>query len=87
MNSEMVDIETLTDEDRLYLRELVERHSQETGSAVAARLLASWSVEISRFRKVMPSDYRRVLEVMNLAASQGLDEAETMKRVMEAAHG
>jgi hypothetical protein len=25
--------------------------------------------------------------VMNLAASQGLDEAETMKRVMEAAHG
>jgi glutamate synthase (NADPH/NADH) large chain len=87
VNSEMVDIETLTDEDRQYLRELVERHSQETGSAVAARLLASWSVEISRFRKVMPSDYRRVLEVMNLAASQGLDEAETMKRVMEAAHG
>jgi glutamate synthase (NADPH/NADH) large chain len=87
VNPEMVEIESLTDDDRDRLRQLVERHAQETGSTTATRLLASWSVEISRFRKVMPIDYRRVLDVMKRATNDGLDEAETMKRVMEAANG
>ena len=54
---------------------------------MAKRLLASWSVSVSHFRKVMPLDYRRVLTVMRQAESEGLSEDETMKRVMEAAHG
>ena len=35
----------------------------------------------------MPLDYKRVLDVMAAAADDGLDEAATMQRVMEAAHG
>ena len=41
---------------------------------MAERLLASWSVKVSRFRKVMPLDYRRVLTVMKQAEAEGLDE-------------
>ena len=48
-------------------------------------MLAAWSVEVSRFRKVMPVDYKRVLTVMSTARAEGLDEAETVNRVMEAA--
>ena len=33
-----------------------------TGSTVAARLLADWAVESKMFVKVMPRDFRRVLE-------------------------
>jgi hypothetical protein len=35
----------------------------------------------------MPLDYRRVLAVMKQAETDGLDEAETLDRVMAAAHG
>ena len=44
-------------------------------------MLAGWSVEVSRFRKVMPTDYKRVLAVIRLRPRrQGLDEAETVAR-------
>jgi hypothetical protein len=39
------------------------------------------------FRKVMPRDYRRVLDVMTAAEADGLPEEETLGRVMAAAHG
>ena len=64
VNYEMVEIEQLDEDDRCYLRDIIERHFAYTDSAVAKRMLASWSVEVSRFRKVMPTDYKRVLTVM-----------------------
>ena len=44
LNREMVDIDPLDEADLEFLREVVARHHAETGSAVAARLLASWDV-------------------------------------------
>ena len=62
-NREMVDLEPLAgDEDIALVRGLLERHREYTGSTVAERLLADWPSAISRFVKVMPRDYRRVLE-------------------------
>jgi glutamate synthase (NADPH/NADH) large chain len=51
---------------------------------VAARLLEHWEIEHREFVKVMPRDYRRILEATRLAEAEGrsVDEA-----VMEAAHG
>ena len=61
-NKEMVDLEPLAeDEDIDLVRSLLERHREHTGSTVAARLLEDWQGTISRFVKVMPLDYRRVL--------------------------
>ena len=54
---------------------------------MAKRLLAAWNVEISRFRKVMPNDYKRVLAVMRESEAAGLTEDETMVKVMESSHG
>ncbi|MGA1345764.1 MAG: glutamate synthase large subunit [Ilumatobacteraceae bacterium] len=87
VNPELVDIEPLDATDRDRLREILVLHGELTGSASAKRMLASWSVEVSRFRKIMPRDYRRVLDVMAAAAADGLDEAPTLERVMEASHG
>ena len=87
VNPELVDIEALDQSDRERVRELLTRHLEFTGSATARRVLASWSVEVSRFRKIMPRDYRRVLDVMAAAAADGLDEETTLERVMEASHG
>ncbi|MEL6891039.1 MAG: glutamate synthase large subunit [Actinomycetota bacterium] len=85
VNYEMVELEELTDDDRKYLRSTIERHRELTGSAKAESILASWAVEVSKFRKVMPTDYKRVLSVMEQSKQAGLSEDETVERVMEAA--
>jgi glutamate synthase (NADPH) large chain len=87
VNADMVDIEGLDADDIEVVRDLVDRHHLYTSSVVAAALIDSWSSELAHFRKVMPKDYRRVLEVMRDAEEQGLGEDDTLARVMEAAHG
>ncbi len=73
VNTEMVDLEELDAEDRTLVRELVNRHREETGSAVAARLLADWDAAVSRFTKILPRDYKRVLLARARAIEAGLD--------------
>jgi glutamate synthase (NADPH) large chain len=73
VNQEMVGLEDLTDDDRCFLRSLVERHQAETGSAIADKLLAEWDIAIDRFTKIMPKDYKRVLEAMATAKAEGRD--------------
>ena len=84
LNREMVDLDPLDEADLEFLREVVARHRAETGSAVAARLLASWEAASSRFSKVMPKDYKRVLSAASAAEREGRDVNEA---VMAAAHG
>ena len=83
-NNEMVDLEPLGHDDRLWLRDRVHLHEQETGSEVATRLLADWTNECEQFVTVMPRDYRRVLEATERAVAEGrsVDEA-----VMEVSRG
>jgi glutamate synthase (NADPH/NADH) large chain len=84
VNTQMADLEPLTNEDADYLRELIGRHQAETGSAVAAGLLADWDAALPRFARVMPRDYKRVL----VAARQAeLDGADVSEAVMAAATG
>ena len=82
VNTEMVDLDPLDSDDTAFLREVVERHHAETGSAVAAGLLADW--DPGRFTKVMPKDYKRVLSAASQAEREGRDVNEA---VMAAAHG
>jgi glutamate synthase (NADPH) large chain len=84
VNAEMADLDPLDDEDAAFLRNLVERHHTETGSAVAAELLADWTSALGRFGKVMPKDYKRVLAAARRAERDGLDVNEA---VMAASHG
>ncbi|GAB3411463.1 glutamate synthase family protein [Flindersiella endophytica] len=84
VNPEMVDLDPLTDEDRELLHRLVTQHHEETESPVAAALLADWSSAVERFGKVMPQDYKRVLQATAKAQAEGRDVNEA---IMEAAHG
>ena len=82
VNKEMVDLDPVDTGDAAFLRDVVERHYAETGSAVAARLLADW--DPGRFTTVMPKDYKRVLSAASQAEREGRDVNEA---VMAAAHG
>ncbi|MET7996953.1 glutamate synthase large subunit [Amycolatopsis sp. NPDC005232] len=84
VNPEMVDIDPLDADDTDFLRETVEKHYNETESAVARELLADWDAAVDRFGKVMPKDYKRVLAAQVQAERDGRDVNEA---IMEAAHG
>jgi len=84
LNGEMVDLDPLDDDDVAFLREVITRHAAETGSTVAANLLATWDETVPRFSKVMPRDYKRVLAAAQAAERDGIDVNEA---IMAAAHG
>ena len=62
-NMEMVELEKVTDdEDIEELQSLIEEHGKLTGSTVANGILDDWENALNDFVKVMPTDYKRVLE-------------------------
>ena len=84
LNTEMVALETLDDDDAEFVRDMLRLHRDETDSPVANAILERWHSRVRHFKKVMPRDYKRVLEAMALAEEQGRDVEEA---VMSAAHG
>ena len=61
-NPGMVDLEPLADDDAELVEHLLTRHVELTGSTVAGGLLAAWDAARRRFVRVMPRDYKRVLQ-------------------------
>jgi glutamate synthase (NADPH/NADH) large chain len=84
LNHEMVDLETLDENDRVLVIEMVQRHASLTGSRVATRLAAKMDVALDAFVKVMPKDYKRVLEAARRAEERGESVNEA---IMAASHG
>ncbi|WP_158888796.1 glutamate synthase large subunit [Amycolatopsis anabasis] len=84
VNADMVDLLPPEPDDLAWLKETVERHRELTGSAVAASLLGDWPRRSAAFTKVMPKDYRRVLDAARAARAAGRDVDEA---IMEAARG
>ena len=60
-NPSMVDLDHLEPADDTALKRIIARHMQQTGSSVAQRLLDDWGVASSKFIKVFPREYKRVL--------------------------
>ena len=78
-------VEALSDADKEWLHDVVRRHQEETGSTVAAKLLAEWDVAVDRFSKIIPTTYKAVLAAKDAAELAGLSEQETTEKMMEAA--
>lgn len=69
-NMELVEFEKMeASEDIAELKRLVENHANYTGSEVAKRLLADWNGALAKFVKVMPTDYKRVLQQQSKKAA------------------
>ncbi len=61
-NMEMVMLDTLDEEDEKLLKTMISDHYQLTQSETATALLKSWPHSFSQFVKVMPLDYKAVLD-------------------------
>ncbi len=78
VNPEMVILENLDDDDSEWLMNLLARYVEETSSNHAEKLLSDWKNTVTAFTKVVPVDYKRVLEAAEAAKSAGLDETEAV---------
>ena len=89
VNRDMVDLEELDAEDADLLRVVVARHVEHTGSTVGAQLLEDWAAVPARFTKVMPRDYKLVLQAKARALEAGYaeDSQQTIDAIMEASRG
>jgi glutamate synthase (NADPH/NADH) large chain len=72
VNSEMVDILAIPEDQKVVLKSYVSAFHAETGSEVAAQLLKDWPASLNRFSLVMPRDYARVLAAIERANKDGL---------------
>ena len=84
-NREMVDLEPLDDEaERAEVREMIWRHTWHTGSRRGWSVLGRWEALRPQFVRVVPKDYRRVLEALHQAQETGLTGPEAEMAAFEA---
>jgi glutamate synthase domain-containing protein 2/glutamate synthase domain-containing protein 1/glutamate synthase domain-containing protein 3 len=83
-NTEMVDLEQLEDPEEIRdLQELIQRHIDYTQSKQGITLLADWENTVPKFVKVMPRDYKRVLQHIQKALADGLTGDDALTAAFE----
>ena len=65
-NNETFELEPLLEEDLSDLKGLILKHKNYTESTVADNILKNWENASKKFVKVMPTDYKRVLNEMKI---------------------
>ncbi|WP_340203239.1 glutamate synthase large subunit [Ascidiimonas sp. W6] len=65
-NMEMVNLEEPSEKDTLVIKELIEAHHFHTKSPKAKSILDNWEQLKSQFIKVMPEEYKKALERMEI---------------------
>jgi glutamate synthase (ferredoxin) len=84
-NLQMVQLEKLDDaEEAEEIRQMIHRHAQYTRSQRAFKILALWEQMLPKFVKVMPKDYKRVLQSIRRAKEAGLDGEQAIMAAFEA---
>ena len=61
-NMEMIDLESIKDQDEDIISDMLENHFSNTNSKIAKMILSKWSREKNNFIKVMPKEYKIALE-------------------------
>ena len=83
-NKEMVQLTSLSDADEIdAVRELISRHAEHTGSRRARSILDSWDEWLKLFVKVIPNDYKRVLDAQRRILESGMTAEQAAMAAFE----
>ncbi|HLX96973.1 MAG TPA: glutamate synthase large subunit [Verrucomicrobiae bacterium] len=83
-NPDLVGLEKLEDVDEIEeIWKLIQRHRTYTNSERAAKVLADWKILVPKFVKVMPKDYKRVLQALKKVKEQGLSGDQAIMAAFE----
>jgi glutamate synthase (ferredoxin) len=80
----MVGLETLNDPEGIAkLKGSIAKHAQYTKNQKAISVLANWDEMVPKFVKVMPRDYKRVLQAIQNALASGLSGDDALDAAFE----
>jgi len=83
-NKQMVALEKLEDPDEIAaVKAMIEKHVAHTRSERGKVVLADWDRMVPKFVKVMPKDYKRMLESLKRATAAGLTGEEAINAAFE----
>jgi glutamate synthase (ferredoxin) len=83
-NMQMVGLERLEDPQEVEeIRQMIKRHAEYTHSQKAFKVLALWERYVPKFVKVIPKDFKRVLQAMKKVQEQGLTGEEAIMAAFE----
>ena len=83
-NQQMVGLEKMEAAEAEEVRQLIQRHADYTKSQKAFKVLALWEEMAPKFVKVMPKDYKRVLQCLSKAQADGLSGDDALNAAFEA---
>ena len=76
-NMEMIEFEQLESKEEIeQVRQLIIKHLEETESTIALDVLAKWTEMIPHFVKVLPTDYKNMLQEIEHFKNEGLQIAD-----------
>jgi glutamate synthase (NADPH/NADH) large chain len=84
-NKEMIELENVSDEHEVSeLEDMIQQHFNYTGSKKAEFVLDNWNEVLPKFVKVIPKDYKRMMEKINEQMEAGLTNEEAVMSAFEA---
>lgn len=87
-NMEMIQFEKLeTTEEQEAVRALITEHLNRTESKKASEVLANWDQTVSQFVKVVPTDYKAMLEKISSFKVKGLTDEQAAMQAFVATTG
>ncbi len=78
-NFEMVTLERLSEQDAdeiAGVKEMIEKQVKYTNSSNAQNILDNWNAYVTKFVKVIPKDYQRMLDAIDRVKKSGLSDEE-----------
>ena len=86
-NMGLVEFDRMSKKDKETLKTMLERHAEYTGSETAKAILDNFSTELKKFVKVIPTDYKKVSEIMDEETAKGADADTAMLTAFESVTG
>jgi glutamate synthase (ferredoxin) len=83
-NKSMVAVGPTPADELFIVKRMIERHAELTGSALARRILEGFAQLAPKFVRVMPNDYRRVLDAQAKMRAAGMSPEEAEMAAFEA---
>ncbi len=83
-NLEMVELEAVEDEaESANVHAMIQTHAESTGSLFAHQILANWEEGLRRLKRVIPKDYKRMLQAFQQVEQDGLSGEEAVMAAFE----
>ena len=76
VNSELVAIEHLGEEEKLQLKQLITTHVEQTNSQLGNEILTHYEKWVQRFKKIIPHDYKKMITMIADYEKQGYQSEE-----------